>query len=177
MLDDAMRRAVFDTASVLGRVAVLASNPEPYRSAVAGTTVIALDDSPFVPPADCAAIVLEGLDDVEDPGALLRAVASALPAVRLFALIANAAYAESLEAFIGGAALARGHAYVLAELAPLFAEAGWAVQSIDPIMGGEPAPTTFPIDVSVGQVKFRAADRAMLERLHVAGYVVVALPI
>lgn len=179
MFDDAMRRAVLDSASTLGRVAVLASNPEPYRSAAAGRDgiiVIELHDSPLDPLPDCAAVVIEGLDDLEDPDAFLRAVASALPAARAFALIANAAYAETLEAFIGGAGIARGHAFVVSELEPLFTTSGWTIASIDPVMGGSPAAATYPIDVSVGLVKFRIADRAMLERIHVAGYLVVAEP-
>lgn len=180
MFDQAVRLAVVEMALPLERVTVMASEPEPYRLALAGRdgiALIALEDAAALPAPDCAAVVLDGIDDLEDPPALLRTMAAALPAARIFALVRNAAYADMLRRLIAGAPLVRGHALVLSELAPLFAAGGWRTESIDPVIGGRFPDATLPRDVSISKnVRLRVQDAATLERLQIAGYLVVARP-
>ncbi len=65
-------------------------------------------------------LVIEGLDDLPDPGAFLRALHARAPQARLFALIANAAHLQTLGAFYGGAPPAAAHPLVFDEIVPLF---------------------------------------------------------
>jgi len=76
-------------------------------------------------------VLLEGLDAVDDPVALLRRIRTTAPAARLFALVANAASLSGLANFVAGAALAPAHPLVRAELEPLLAGAGYTVVRIE----------------------------------------------
>jgi hypothetical protein len=76
-------------------------------------------------------VVLEGLDAVDEPVALLRAIRAAAPAARLFALVANAASLSGLAAFVAGVSLAPAHPLVRAELEPLFADGDYGIVHVD----------------------------------------------
>jgi hypothetical protein len=158
-------------------VAVLTTRPAVYRTLLAGrddVAVLELDDPPRLPALDYATVVLEGIDDLEEPLEFLRTIAIVAPAIRILALVANAAFAPSLDAFISGGVLARGHAFVLGELAPLFEAARFQSVSIAPIMGGALGTDALPIDVSTGNVKIRVEAADVRERLQTAAYLVIA---
>jgi hypothetical protein len=134
-----------------------------------------LDDTPRHPVLpEIPYVLLDGLDDIEEPAALLAAL-HGRTAARLFALVANAAHARGLATFIGGSAPARAHPFVLAELAPLFDAAGWPPLTINPIADpGITVPATFPGTIAAGTFSIRVDDAAMFERIRTAAYMVVA---
>jgi hypothetical protein len=76
-------------------------------------------------------VVLEGLDAVAEPAALLLAIRATAPAARLFALVANAASLSALAAFVEGSPLAPAHPLVRAELDPLFTGGRYAIVHVD----------------------------------------------
>ncbi len=85
------------------------------------------------PDAAIENLLLEGLDAVDDPQALLRRIRDAVPQARMFALVSNAASLTSLANFVAGAPLAAAHPLVREELEPLFAAGGYAIVRIDPL--------------------------------------------
>jgi len=176
MIDDVVRQGILAVPAPTEKVVVFASRPETYRALLAGrrdVRVLAIGDAASVPHG-CATVVVEGIDDVEDPLALLRAIAPVGSAVRVIALVANAAFAPALDAFIAGGLLAGGHAYVESELTPLFEAAGLRMESITPVFGGVPGSPALPTDLSTGRVKFRVDTADVLARLHVAAYIAIA---
>ena len=120
-------------------------------------------------------VLLEGLDDVEQPGAVLAALAQSAVHARLFALVANGAHLRALAAFIAGTPLARAHPLVRAELEPLFLAGGWQPLAITPIYDPSLAvPSSFPAHVDAGFAAVRVDDVEQLERGRTAAFMVVA---
>jgi hypothetical protein len=118
-------------------------------------------------------VLLEGLDALDDPAALLRSIRAGCADARLFALAANAAYAPVLAAFAAGADFAGAHPLVLADLEPAFRAGGWEVTAIEPLVDREIPP---PVDglLDVGTIGFAAVDAARFERLRTAAYLIAA---
>lgn len=172
MIDDAVRRGILALPAPAGRVAVFATQLDPYRAVLDGRDDVALCalDGATVPPG-CTVALVEGIDEVEDPLAALCAIAAAPEVARVILLVANAAFAPALDAFVAGETLAGGHAFVECELAPLLAAAGFVTESIAPVYGGAPGTPALPTDLSTGRVKFRVETAAALARLYVAAYV------
>lgn len=155
------------------RVAVFAVRVDDYRALLAGRPEVELRPLAGAPgPArGYTTAIVEGLDALDDPAGALRALAA--PGVRVIALIANAAFALTLDALVAGAC-AGGHALTGSEIAPLFAAAGLRTDSISAVYGGAVANPSLPLDISLPHLKLRVESAQALERLQVAGYVVVA---
>lgn len=120
-------------------------------------------------------VLLEGLDAVERPAALLAALHERAPRARLFALVSNAAHVRGLAAFFGGRPLAANHPFVQAELEPLFAAAGWRTLAVTPIPDRsiEP-PAELPGYLELANMSLRVEDAAMRDAGCTAAYLVVA---
>lgn len=152
------------------RRAVLANFPAGTVFANAAEGAGALD-------ATAPHVLLEGLDDIDDPRAFLAAVRERMPHARLFALVANAAHLPALGAFYAGVAPAAAHPLVHAEIEPLFRSGGWQTTAITPIVDGAlPPPEAAPVEINAGAIIFQIVDAAMLERARNAAFFVVADP-
>jgi hypothetical protein len=120
-------------------------------------------------------VLLEGLEDSEDPLALLRAAHAQAQHPQLFALIANGAYLPALGAFFNGGALAAGHPLVRAEIEALLLTAGWRARTIAAIADAAiPPPQAAPLEINAGAIIFQITDSAALERVRAAAFFVVA---
>lgn len=122
-------------------------------------------------------ILLEGLDAVVDPVALLRGLAATAPEARLFALVANAAHFGALAAFYAGKPLGDGHPLVINEIGPLLTIGGWRTITINSIFDetiGAQAPP--PVDLNLGSMRFHVTDEQMLARGRVHAFVAIAEP-
>jgi hypothetical protein len=175
VIDDAARQAVLAMTAPDERIAVFAAQPDAYRpllAARAGVTIVALDAAP-AGAAGYTTAVIEGLDAVDDPRERLSAVAAAVPGARVIALVANGAFALAIDALVAGEAWP-GHALTEGELAPLFDAAGLDTLSVTPVLGGTVRLPELPIDVATGHMKIRIDTTAVLARLQIAAYVVVA---
>jgi hypothetical protein len=122
-------------------------------------------------------VLIEGLDDVDEPAALLRIVRTAMPAARIFALIANGASFAAIGRFFAGEPIARAHPLTHGEIGPLFAAAGWNTLAIKPLYDTSlPAVERLPIAVTIRGFGMQCNDVAALERGRTAGYLVIADP-
>jgi hypothetical protein len=122
-------------------------------------------------------LLLEGLDDINKPEQLLRAVREAMPATRIFALIANAANFTAIQRFLSGEQIARGHPLTHGEIGPLFTAAGWQILGIRPLYDQSiPVMETVPVRVTIANFGVDCTDPAMYERVRTAGYSVIADP-
>jgi hypothetical protein len=120
-------------------------------------------------------VLLEGLDELDDPREFLDRLRARVPAARLFALVANAAHLPALSAFFAGGSPARGHPLVRDEIAPLLRAAGWEPLTIDPLADDSlPPAQAAPLIVRGSNIDFRIADAAALERGRCAAFFVVA---
>lgn len=121
-------------------------------------------------------VVLEGLDAVDDPAALLLAIRAAAPAARLFALVANAASLSGLAAFVAGVSLAPGHPLVRSELEPLFAAGAYTVVHVHDLENTLAEAERINGGLRVG--KLLAADLSPQDeqRLRTDAFLVVADP-
>ena len=130
----------------------------------------------LAPDAALDNVVLEGLDAVDDPAALLRAIRTAAPAARLFALVANAASISGLAAFVAGVALAPGHPLVRSELEPLFTAGAYAIVHLDDLENALDDAERIDGGLRVGT--FLAADLSPADeqRLRTDAFLVVADP-
>ncbi len=175
MIDAAVRSAALAMPAAGERVAVFAAAVDDYRALPAERPDVDLHPLAGAPGAarDYTTAVVEGLDAIEDPAGALRAIAAAAPGVQIVALVANAAFALTLDAFVAGAS-SGGHALTAGEIAPLFAAAGLRTHSIAPVYGGAVANPVLPLDLSLAHVKLRVESAEALARLSVAAYVVVA---
>ena len=148
------------------RAAVLANFPAGTAFLNAAACNGALDAAaPFV--------LLEGIDDLDDPIAVLSAVREQTINARLFALIANAAHLPALAAFYAGSRLATRHPLVRDELEPLFRAAGWQAASITPIVDAA-LPAAAPVEINAGAIIFQIVEQAALERGRNAAFLVTA---
>ena len=182
MIDAELRRAVlanFPPGTSLGVVAPADKGYSELLSARGdGAALVVLADGK-APSADALVslehVLLEGVDDVEDPVGLLRSVRAAAPSARLFLVIANAAYARSLLAFFDGAPLARAHPLVGSEIEPLLAAAGWRPLAINPIADESiPADQALPFELTTPNMCIKISDSAMLERTRTRAFIVIA---
>jgi hypothetical protein len=120
-------------------------------------------------------ILLEGLDFVADPIALLRSLHDVAAGARLFALVANAAYFGALSAFFSGNRLARAHPLVYDELQPLLKAGGWQMVAIDPLADPMiPQECKEAVRVPTSPLAFEISDQAMLDRGRIAAFVAIA---
>jgi hypothetical protein len=120
-------------------------------------------------------VLLEGVDDIEDPAALLAAVRVAAPVARLFMLVSNAAYLRGLLAFFNGAPLAREHPLVEAEIPPLLGAGGWKPVAITPIPDESiSGPGSLPFELASPTICFKISDPAMLHRACVRAFIAIA---
>jgi hypothetical protein len=122
-------------------------------------------------PAASANVIVEGLDAVPEPLALLAALRAAAPAARLFALVANGAHLPALAAYFAGAAIAAARPLVRADIEPLLHGAGWNAFAVEPIAGEAPFATR------IGGLTFALEDAATLERVSPAAFLAVADPV
>jgi hypothetical protein len=122
-----------------------------------------------------AYVLLEGLDDLDDPGSFLTALRDRVPQARVFALIANGAHLHALGAFFSGVPLATAHPLVFSEIEPLFRAAGWQPLAIEALVDESiPAAQALPFVAGMGAIEFHVAEPAMLERGRNAAFLVVA---
>ena len=121
-------------------------------------------------PAGSPHVIVEGLDAVDDPVALLAGVRAAAPHARLFALVANAAHLPALAAYFHGARIAAVRPLVRADVERALAAAGWRALALDPIDDGA------PFSNETGGLTFTLADEAMRERVRPAAFLAVADP-
>jgi hypothetical protein len=118
-------------------------------------------------------VLVEGIEDRDDPIAFLTLVRERLPNARLFALVANAAHLPALAAFYAGRAPAAGHPLVRDEIEPLLRAAGWQPSTIAPIIDAA-LPPTLPVEINGGAIIFQIVEPAMLERGRNAAFFVIA---
>jgi hypothetical protein len=120
-------------------------------------------------------VLLEGLDDLDDPVSFLAGLRHRAPQARVFALIANAAHLHALGAFYSGAPLAAGHPLVRDEIEPLFRAAGWQPLAIEALVDESIPPAhALPFAANAGGIVFQLAEPVMLERSRNAAFLVVA---
>jgi hypothetical protein len=176
VIDDAVRHAAFAMCAPGEGVAAFVAQPEVYRAVLAGRPDVTLHGLAGAPGGvrGYTTAIVEGVDTLDDPAGTLRAIAAAAPGARIVALVANAAFALAIDAFVAGTA-AGGHAFTASEIGPLFARAGLVPQQIAPVYGGRVANARLPLDVSAGHVKLRVESPAALESLQIAAFVVVAV--
>jgi hypothetical protein len=128
-----------------------------------------------LPPSAIPHVVLEGIDDLADPIGFLTGMRAAMPAARLFALVANASHLVALGAFFSEHALAAQHPLTAAEIEPLFNAAGWKPLAVKPLIDAAlPAPGAAPCTVTVGAIGFQCYSAAVLERGGTAAFLVIA---
>jgi len=120
-------------------------------------------------------LVLEGLDDLDEPVAFLRGLRRRTPEARIFALVSNAAHVGSLAGFYAGLPIAQAHPLVPEEIAPLFSAAGWKVLAIKNLIDESiPPASALPFAVIAGAIAFNLVEPAMHERCRNAGFLVIA---
>jgi len=120
-------------------------------------------------------VVLEGLDDLEDPVEFLAGLRRRTPEARIFALVSNAAHVGSLAAFYAGLPIANAHPLVPEEIEPLFAAAGWKVLAIKNLIDESiPPASSLPFAVIAGAIAFNVVEPAMHERCRNAAFLVIA---
>jgi hypothetical protein len=120
-------------------------------------------------PAASPNVIVEGLDAVADPHALLAVLRATTPKARLFALVPNGAHLPALAAYFAGAAIAPAHALVRADLEPLMAAARWNAFAVEPIADDLP--------LALGTLTFALADAATRERVAPAAFLAIADPV
>jgi hypothetical protein len=127
------------------------------------------------PVSDAPHLLLEGIDDLSDPLAYLRAARTSMPEARIFSLISNAAHLAGLGAFYAGHPLAGGHPLSFAEVRPLFETAGWNVLAIQRLVDDAmPLPNSAPVVVTAGGIGFDCATPEALEHGRTAAFLVIA---
>lgn len=181
MIVDAIREAVLGQFPPALPLSVAAVQPAFYlRAAEArpGLTVIAIDPGArSIGPVGDANLLFDGLGDCDDPPALLRALRTDSPQLRLFALVPNGAYGPSLARFAAGERAYRSHPLVDAEIAELFAAGGWTTIARVPIVDGTPVPAAYPAVIAAGPMTLTVDSAEMSRRLRTAGFLVTAQPV
>jgi hypothetical protein len=165
------------------RLAILAPSEYGYAEIVAersdpATVAVPLEGTQVPQHAALAAcdnILLEGLDAVADPVALLRSVALGKESVRLFALVANAAYFGALAQFYFGEPLAAAHPLVLEELVPLLEAGGWHALEINSIYDDRIAEHgPLPTRIEMPGMLFNVTEESMLARGRIHAFIAIA---
>lgn len=164
---------------------IAASDPSEFRALAAArdddaivVTALSADETPRHPAlAAIPHIVLDGLENLNDPVALLTALRSATATARLFAVVSNAAHVWDLAALVNGAPATYGHPLVHDEIAALFSAAGWLPLGITPVPDPSlPVPAAFPAAIGAGRLAYRVDDRPAFERAATSAFIVVADP-
>ena len=162
------------SAEHTGFAALIAERNDPATEH-AGLVAIAAGDEIVHP--TIGNVILEGLDELDDPVAFLAGLKRRLPQARIFVLIANGAHLVALGAFYAGLPLAAGHPLVRDEIEPLFAEAAWHILAVKPIRDeGLPPAESLPFTANIGPIVFSLSDSAMLARSRDSGFLVIADP-
>lgn len=135
---------------------------------------LAVDALPEHPSfASAENVLLEGLDAMREPAELLLRLGRISGSARLFAIVANASYARSLDAFYRGANLAVEHPLTREELPQLLADGGWKTVAINPVFD-KLLPASVPATIQLPAVQFSCEDGAVLERLRVQAFLAIA---
>jgi hypothetical protein len=121
-------------------------------------------------PAAAPHVIVEGLDAVDDPVALLAGVRAAAPHARLFALVANGAHLPALAAYFNGAPIAPVRPLVRADIERALDAAGWKQIALNPIAEDVPFVT------QAGGLSFRLDDDDVRERSRPAALLAIADP-
>ncbi len=180
MISEAQRRAALGNFPIGTPVLVVAPAASGFAEIVRdrndpAVTFVELGSDAAVVPAPH--LLIEGLDDINDAEHLLRIVREAMPATRIFALIANAANFTAIARFFNGESIARGHPLTRGEIEPLFNAAGWKILGIRPLYDQSlVALESVPVRVTIAGFGVDCTDAAMLERGRTAGYSVIADP-
>ncbi len=120
-------------------------------------------------------LVLEGLDDLDEPVSFLASLRDRTPEARIFALISNAAHVGSLAGFYAGLPLSRAHPLVPEEIELLFASAGWRILAIKNLIDESiPPAASLPFAVIAGAIALNLVEPAMHERCRNAAFLVIA---
>ena len=178
MITPQIRRSVLGNFPVGTPFLIVAAEASGFAQIAAerGDATVAWMPLANEPPASNAPhLLLEGLDDLFDPVAYLRATRAALPEARIFALISNAGHLTGLGAFFAGRPLAAGHPISHGEIGPLFADAGWNVLAVKPLPDDTlPTADAAPVVVTVGGIGLQCFTADALERGRTAGFLVIA---
>jgi hypothetical protein len=181
MIDADLRRALLANFPPGASLAVVAPPDKNYPDLLAargdGATLVTLDGSWPEPGAlgPVEHVVLEGIDDTDDPVGLLAAVRAAAPAARLFLVVSNAAHMRGLQAFFNGTPLARAHPLVQSEIEPLLKAAGWRALTIDPVPDESiPLGQALPFELASPTICFKINDEAVLERARIRAFIAIA---
>jgi hypothetical protein len=139
-----------------------------------GTTVHALGGGEAIP-ASAVHVIVEGLDAVEDPVALLADIRAAAPQARLFALVANGAYLPALAVYFGGTRIAAVRPLTRIDVERILAASGWHQIGLETIADDAAfAAPELPAAVRFGLLKFQIDDAATLERVRPAAFLAIA---
>jgi hypothetical protein len=181
VIDSTLRAAVLANFPPGASLVVAAPIATGFAALVAarsdGTRFTELPLGGFEGDADMPAMtnmLVEGLDALDDPGEFLRKLSQRAPDARLFALVANAAYVNGLSSLFTGASPSSGHPLVLAELEPLLARSGWRTLAINAIADESIPVGRLPLDLSTSLFTLKVADGAMLERVRIRAFLVIA---
>lgn len=181
MIDAELRQAVLANFPPQTSLVVMAPADKGYKALVEsrGDGVRCVEIDGGLPAAGTfdkvEHVLLEGVDDVDDPQALLSAVHAAAPVARLFMLVSNAAYVRGLLAFFNGAPLARAHPLVEAEIPGLLGASGWRPLALTPIADESiPGPQSLPVEITSPSLCFKIGDEAMLQRARVRAFIAIA---
>jgi hypothetical protein len=179
----AIRRAALETFPVGTQFIIVAPNRSEFAElvgerndasvALLGLGAVAMSDAPLDP--TILNVLLEGLDDLDNPVAFLAGLHRKAPQARVFALIANGAHIGSLGAFFAGIPLAAAHPLVRDEIEPLFHAAGWQPLAIRPFNDEAIPPVdALPFSAGIGEIVFNLSEPAMLERCRCTAFLVIA---
>jgi hypothetical protein len=161
-------------------VTILAAGTEFYAWAAtqrAGLTLLPLaSDAAPLPAIGDTNLIVDGLDALADPVALLRDLRRATSGARVFALVSNGAYGADLLNFLAGDALAAAHPLVAGDLEALFAAGGWQAVERIPLIDRTIAHGPIPYAVSNRGVALMVTSAEIAERLSTAGFFVIADP-
>lgn len=178
MITPQIRRSVLGIFPLGTPFLIVADEAAGFAEIIAerGDAAVACAPLATQPPASAAPhLLLEGLDDLFDPAAYLRAARAAMPDARMFSLVSNAAHLIGLGAFFAGYPLAGGHPLSECEIGPLFESAGWNVLATQPLFDDAlPLPNSAPVTITVGGIGFHCATPEALERGRTAGFLVIA---
>jgi len=173
-----MRQGLLDGIPDDVTITVLAAGTDFYALAARrrpGLTVLALAADPAgIPSISDASVIVDGLDRIADPAAVLRNVRRATSRTRVFALVSNGAYGADLLNFLAGDRSSLAHPMVADEVEELFAASGWQPVDRVPLIDRSIAHGPIPYAVSNRGVGFVVATAEIGERTSTAGYVIVA---
>lgn len=177
MIDAVVRAAVLENFPLGTPIVVMWSPGEGLAAAAAArddpaTVVLDRFDGNHPALARTPHVLLEGLDDVDDPALVLARLAAGAPHARLFALVSNAAHVRGLAHFFGGAALCRARPLLREDLDALFAGSGWRPLAITPLVDRSLSEAGGPHQV--GELVVAPREPSAAERVRIAAYLVVA---